>query len=359
MASTIDFSNLTLNTAEAKDSSEMVFEKTLLAPELSLIHEVMTGVEMDRYIPILGRYAAMGKLNPGSCAVNAVTSQIPVSQKTWTPKLISGRVSHCQDDVPQLLKAWKRSRIAAKTWEDVDNEMIAFIEDRLSDAIYESILRITSFGNTGASPVGDATGDELLTAGADKGLFTMLDGLWAQIIENQVNGTEKGYRYTISKNSEASKTAQLNLATDATFDAMQAMYNNISAEAIDSGDLVFQMTRTMYNNYLATLTNASKAFTLENIKKGTTDIGFLGVPIIVRNDWDRNIKAFQNLGATYYLPNRILLSSIGNIPIGTSDTESLSSFESFYDQKDKTHYMDFAYKLDVKLLLDDQYAVAY
>ena len=35
MASTFDFSNLTLNTAEAKDSSEMVFEKTLLAPELS------------------------------------------------------------------------------------------------------------------------------------------------------------------------------------------------------------------------------------------------------------------------------------------------------------------------------------
>ena len=82
------------------------------------------------------------------------------------------------------LKAWKRSRIALKR-EDVDSEAVAFIEDRLSDAIYEPFYESHSFEILGASPVGDVTGNELLTAGADKGLFTMLDGLWAQIIETK------------------------------------------------------------------------------------------------------------------------------------------------------------------------------
>ena len=357
MASTIDFSALTLNTEEARSSSEVVFKKTLLSPQLEQIHAVQTGVEMDRYIPILGSYGAIGKVDPGSCSVNSINQQIPVSQKTWTPKLISGRFSHCQADIPNLLKFWKKARIAAGTWEDVDNEMMAFIEDRIVDAIYQSMLRITSFANTSASPVGDGTGDELLTAGSDKALLNMLNGIWPQIIADQA-GAAEGFRYALTKNNEASKTAQEALGEDYAINAMTELYNNIAPEAFD-GNLVFQMTRRMYNNYLDTMKKASMSFTLEFAKNGTNELTFYGIPIIVRHDWDRNIRQFHDLGATYYLPNRILLTDIANIPIGTSDTESLTTLDSFYDRKDKTHYVDFAYKIDAKLLLDSQYAVAY
>ncbi|MFO7864019.1 MAG: hypothetical protein R6U85_08480 [Salinivirgaceae bacterium] len=358
MSSIVDFSALTLNTEEARTSAEMVFEKAYKNPLLEQSHAVQEGVEMDKFIPVLGRYPEMGKIDPGGCDVNSVTSQIPVSQLKWEPKLVSGRLTHCQSDVPSLLKAWKKSRIAAGTWEEVDNEMMAFIEDRLSDALYRSILRISSFGDTDASPVGDTTGNEELTAGTDKDLFSMLDGLWKQIFTDQASGTPKATRVTISENSEATKSAQLSLADDAAMDAMEEMYNNIAPEAMD-GSIVFQMTRSMYNNYLASLKKTSANFTLERIENGHSNVAFYGIPIVVRYDWDRNIKQFQDLGTTYHLPHRIILADINTIPLGTSDEGSLTNLDSFYDKTNKKHYIDFAYKIDVKALLLNEMAVAY
>ena len=358
MSSVIDFSALTLNEEEARTSSEMVFEKMFKNPLLEQTHAIQEGVEMDKFIPVLGRYPEMGKEDPGGCDVNSVTSQIPVSELKWTPKLISGRLTHCQSDIPTLLKAWKKSRIAANTWEDVDSEMMGYIEDSLGDALLRAILRVTSFASTDASPVGDATGNELLTSGTDKTLFNMLDGLWAQIIADQASGTPKSTYVKIDENTEASKAAQLALADDAAMNAMEEMYNNIPAEALD-GNIVYQMTRTEYNNYLASLKRTSANFTLENIKNGHSNVAFYGIPIVVRYDWDRNIAKYHDLGDTYYLPHRIILSDINLIPIGTSDVQSLTTLDSFYDKTDKKHYIDFAFKLDVKALMLNEMAVAY
>ena len=154
MASVIDLSSLTLNSEEARSLSETIQEKLYAKPELNQVHQVMTGVEQDKYIPILGKYGLIGKIDPGSCGVNDETGTIPVSEKQWTPKLISGRLTHCQANLPDLIKFWKKARIAANTWEEVDNEMLAFIFDRLTDALLESILRITEFGDTAAEVVG-------------------------------------------------------------------------------------------------------------------------------------------------------------------------------------------------------------
>ena len=196
MATPIDFSGLTLQTEEARSMSELVFQKTFSAPTLDQIANVMTGVEMDKFIPIFGRFGLLGKADPGSCNNNTVTDQIPTSQKTWLPKLISFRYEHCQDNLPDLLKFWKKARIAANTWEEVDGELMTFLEDRIMDATLESIIRHADFGDTNASPVGDATGDETLTVGTDKTYFNVINGLWSQIFSDQA-GAADGYRYTI------------------------------------------------------------------------------------------------------------------------------------------------------------------
>ncbi|MFO7864465.1 MAG: hypothetical protein R6U85_10725, partial [Salinivirgaceae bacterium] len=103
----------------------------------------------------------------------------------------------------------------------------------------------------------------------------------------------------------------------------------------------------------------SANFTLERIENGHSNVAFYGIPIVVRYDWDRNIKQFQDLGTTYHLPHRIILADINTIPLGTSDEGSLTTLDSFYDKRDKKHYIDFAYKIDVKALLLNEMAVAY
>ena len=359
MAAVIDFTTLTLNKEEARDTSQVVFEKTFVRPEISAVHNIMTGVEMDRYIPILGQFGLVGKNDPGACGVNTETGQVPVSQKLWEPKLISFRLAHCQDDIPDLLKFWKKARIAAKTWEEVDNEMMAFINDRTEDATLQSILRIADFGDVDASPVGDATGNELLTAGTVKTYFNMLNGLWKQIFTDQALAVPASYRFVIPENAAGDKATQGALAPDRALLAFRSMYENIDPRAFEGSNLVFQITRSLLNNWQSFMEDKSLGFMLQQTEQGSTSWSYRGIPIVVRYDWDRMIRAYHDLGLTFYLPHRAILTDINNIPIGTSDSESFTTLDSFYDRTDKKWYLDVAYKLDVKLLLEYELASAY
>jgi hypothetical protein len=354
MASKIDFSTLNLNEEEARMISELVFERTYTRPELTNVHAIQTGVEMDKFIPILGQFGLVGQVDPGSCSNNSETSQIPTSEKQWAPKLVSYRMAHCQDDLPDLLKFWKKSRIAKNTWEEVDNEMMAFISDRIEDANVQAQLRIADFGDTTEDVVGSGGN---LTAGTDKTYFNMLDGMWAQIFTDQA-GDADIYRTEISENGEATKVAQLALGSSVALDAFRDMYNNIDPRAFD-GNPVFQVTRSLFNNWQDYLEDKSLSFTLNQAEEGSNRWNYRGIPIIVRHDWDRIIKAYFDNGTTYYLPHRAILTDLNNIPIGTSDEESLTSLDSFYDKKDKTHYIDVAFKMDVKILQEELMAVAY
>jgi len=354
MASTIDYSSLNLNSEEAREQSELVFDRVYTAPEIEQVHAIQTGVEMDKYIPILGQYGLVGKLDPGSCSTNAETGQIPVSEKQWTPKLISFRISHCQDDLPNLLKFWKKSRIAKNTWEEVNNEMMAFINDRVTDAVKQSILRISSFGDTAAEVVGSGGN---LTAGTTKTYFNMLNGFWKQVYTDQA-GSADIYRYTITENGEASYTAQ-ELTAGKALTIFRALYNNIDSRAFEGANLVFEVTKSVFDNWQDFMEDKSQVFQLDRTENGSTKWSYRGIPIVIRYDWDRMIKTYHDNGTTYHLPHRVVLTDLNNIPIGTSDTESMTSFESWYDKTDKKHYIDVAYKIDMKILQEYALAVAY
>ena len=357
MALPVDLAGLTTNPAEAADISQIVFEASFNRPELNAIHYVDTGVEMDRYIPILGNFGLIGKIDPGGCSSNTETGQIPTSEKEWTPKLISFREIICGSDVPANFKAWKRARIAKDTWEMVNDELMAFIADKTQDAIDRSIIRIAEFGDTTASPVGDATGNQLLTAGTDKTYYNMLNGMWQQIIADGV-GSQLMYRYTIAENALLNKTAQSALAADAGLNVLRSLYDNIDPR-VDIGSLTFQLTRSLFNNWKNYIEDKSLVFTLTQVEQGSSSWNYAGIPIVVRYDWDRIIKSDFDLGDTLYLPHRAILCDITNIPIGTSDEESLHTFSSIYDPITKKHYLDGAYRIDMKILLEYAMAVAY
>ncbi len=355
MASRIDYSSFTLNTEEARDTSEVVFEQLYTRPELSQVHEVMTGVEMDRYIPFLGQFGLLGKTDPGGCAVNSESGQIPTSQKTWQPKLISYRLDHCQADVPDLLKFWRKSRIAANTWEEVNDEMLAFITDRATDATMRNIIRIADFSDPAIDTVGNGG---VLTNGTDTGYFNQITGMWPQFFADQA-GSAKAYRHTITENGEATYAAQKELSATAARDTLRSMYNNIDPRAMQMQGLAYQLTRSLFNNWVDFLEDKSLGFTLDRAEDGSTQFSYRGIPIVVRDDWDRIIKSYFDNGTTLYLPHRAVLSSLQNLPIGTSDEESMSELRSFYDFKDKKWYMDVAYKLDMKVLEEELCAIAY
>ena len=156
MASLIDTADLTLNPQEALAVSEAVFEQVYNKPLLSRAHDVRTGIQMKTQIPIFGLLGAVGKVSSG-CTPSSSAEKVNLTEKYYDPALIDFRLTHCQNDVSQLFKLWKKSRIANKTWEEVDNAMMAFLADRTVDAAYEAILRISSFGDKNAALIANGT----------------------------------------------------------------------------------------------------------------------------------------------------------------------------------------------------------
>jgi len=357
MAALIDLSStpLTMNEQEAQSANEAIFEKVYAKPVLTDAHLIATGIQMKTQIPFYGHFGLVGKKSTGSCAVMAETKTSLATEKWWDPMLIKFRLTHCQEDISQLFKMWKRAQSALATWEDMANEQVAFLSDRTVDATLEAILRITSFGDLNEDVIGSGGN---LTAGTTTAYFTMLDGLWAQLVDGVVATTVP--RYTIPENGGASYVAQDNLAADRTLKAMRDLYNEIDTRAIIAGGLVFQMTNSLYRNWLDYLEDKSLAFTLERTEKGkVTQMSYRGIPIVVRYDWDRNIRAYFDTGSAYYLPHRMLLSPISNIPIGTSDDGDFDKLDMFYDRTLLSHYIDVAFYLDCKLLENYMAAVAY
>lgn len=350
MASLIDTADLTLSPQEALTVSEVVFEQVYNKPLLSRAHDVRTGIQMKTQIPIFGLLGAVGKASSG-CTPNSSDEKVNLTEKYYDPALIDFRLTHCQNDVSQLFKLWKKSRVANKTWEEVDNAMMAFLADRTVDAAYEAILRISSFGDKNAALVANGG---YITAGKDIAFLTMINGLWQQIF---ADATIK--RYTIPENAEATEAAQLALDPSRAANVFRYLYSNIDSRAHTVGGLVYQVTRSLTNNWEDYLEDKSLGFTLQVAEDGKREFRYRGIPIIIRDDWDKNIREWNDLGDTLLYPHRAILTPIGNIPIATSDEGSMTSLDAFYDKVTKSHYVDVAFYLDTVLLQSELIAVAY
>jgi len=352
MASTLDLSALTINDEEAHDAGKAVFERVYTKQELENIHYLMTGFKMKTQIPIMGLMSGLiGKASTG-CAPNASAEVVALSEKFADPVLIDFRLTHCQGEINQKFKMWQRADNARETWEDA-KQVMEFIIDRATDAVRESILRVIEFADKTADNV--ANGGSI-TAGVDPTFFTMLNGFWQQIFADAAL-----VRYTIPENGEATKAAQAALGSDRALQTLRYLIDNCDSRIFDmeQSQIKFQVTRSLFNNLRNYYEDKSLGFTIERTANGAPLLSYNGYEIVPRHDWDRNIKAYHDLGSSYLYPNRAIFGPTVNIPVITSDKESMSSVESFYDRTDRKWYVDVAYYLDAKLLESYLTAVAY
>lgn len=355
MASILDgLSDLTLNIQEATQDSDLIKVNPFLLPQLTNVHAVITGVNADKYIPILGRLPDIGLADPGSCGVNAFTGKIPVSEKLWSPKLFSHRIALCADDIPARLKFWKNEQVASKRWESIAKPLEQWVLDLATQAMSDAILRIAEFSNKTAAL---ASGGGYITSTATLALINQINGMWEQIFADGA-GAGNIKRYTIEENNQATKAAQMALADNAAFEVFMYLVENFASNYSNETPVI-QCTKGLYDNYVRYLTAKSGAYNPALIKDGFGKDTFMGYPIIVREDWTRKIEAYHDLGTTYYLPHRAIMSGLNNIPIGTSDTESFSAFDAFFDKKDKKLYIDLAWRQDCKVLLEEAIVAAY
>lgn len=344
MASKLDVSGLTLNTEEAREIGEAILEAEFVQGILSEDHEIVTGIEHKKQIPFVGKISDSLKVASG-CTPNE-GGVLTFSEKTWDPVKMDSRFTHCADDLNNLLKIFRKAqKVNPDFYNRVDSPELGLVAARIGTMLREVLPIKVWFSDTAADTVANAG---VLKNGTDKTLYNMFDGLWKQIFAAITAGST--YHVNISANEGNSYVNQA-LSADAGFDILEAMYLAADERLREDPDAEFLVTRSIADNYRSTIrTDTKGAGFIERMENGTPVLMFEGIPVKVKYEWDRHIKAIEDNGTIYNVPHRALLTIKENIPVGTLSESDFDEIDSFYDKTLKSNIMDVALSLDAKFL---------
>ena len=354
MSSLIDISSLSLNPKEADQVNQAIFERVITGGKLESYHDIWEGITMKEQIVFIGALSEVGKVI-ANCSFTDGGQQVPFSQKYWDPVMVGGRLIHCAKDVNALLKLFKKAaKVNPDYFDRIGSEELGVVALRLEQAIESMLNRLVWFGDKAAA---DVSGGGVYADGTDVDYYNAFDGLFKQVFA-EVIGSNK---VAISENAGASYAAQ-SLPADAALAYFRSCYKAqkpVMHQARSAGATVkFLVTREIAENYQDTMEDKSLAFMLTRAEQGSDSMQYRGIEIEIRDDWDMVI-ALQDNGTVKNIPHRVLLTAKENIPVGTLSSTDFDTIESFYDQKDKNNYMDFAMTIDAKLLEADLAVAAY
>jgi len=94
-------------------------------------------------------------------------------------------------------------------------------------------------------------------------------------------------------------------------------------------------------------------------ENGQVSLTYRGIPVVKIEVWDRTIAAYQDNGTKWNLPHRAVLVTPTNLQVGTEEVTAMSGMDVFNDKKSKKNFIDFAFNIDAKVVLDYEIQVAY
>jgi len=222
---------------------------------------------------------------------------------------------------------------------------------KIVDALKVSISAKVWLSDTAAAV---QPGGNFTIAGFNAGLWDQFDGLFKQIFADAAIP-----RYEITENAGATYALQA-LAAGESLNILQGMYEGADARLLGDPDAQFLVTRSIWDNYLAlTETKEFNGGITTRLDNGQITMNYRGIPIVLMNEWDRTVRLYQDDLTVHYRPHRAVLTTPGNIPVGTLSEADLDNLESFYDKKDKTNIVDYGYFLDAKFGESYMASVAY
>jgi hypothetical protein len=350
MATKFDVSALTLNPLEATEVSQAVIEQVFVMSELAENHDIQLGIQMKEQIVFVGQLGIGGEALTN--CTPAEQDALAFTQKYWDPALIAGRFTNCQNDLNKLFKLFKKAQKANPDYFDKEgSEEMAMLSVAITESIKTSVNAKVWYSDLVAALF---SGGGNFTNTTNLGLFNQFDGLFKQIFADGAIP-----RYTISENSGATYAAQT-LAAGKSYTILKSLYNLADPRLLGDAEAKIYVTRSIYDNYLDYLeTTEAVGGNIQVTEDGRKLLSYRGIPVKLQNEWDRIQNLYQNDGTVVFRPHRALMTVPGNIPVGTLSEDDLQSLESWYEKKDKSNYVDFAYFLDAKHLESYYSTVAY
>jgi len=143
--------------------------------------------------------------------------------------------------------------------------------------------------------------------------------------------------------------------SQATFDAMLGAMPNEGLE--NRADLVFMVTRSVADNYRATLTATGTDSSYAALVNGVTKLAYQGIEIVEMGLWDTVITADSNVATPLTAPSlhnntkkfdgHIAVLTVKNNIVVATDYDSVSGADMWYDKKDKFNRFRLEYVVGV------------
>jgi hypothetical protein len=347
-----------LNASAKFRLSNAIFKEVVQTSDFARLHTIQTGVEHNDSLLIMEKTKQWGFLKKSStvgCSYNECSIVDKITGKTWNPHKYDCEIKFCATDA-KFTSDWRTfwGINCAQFENDVENGFIAYLRQRIAEAVNDSHWRIGYFDFK-------ANGD-VDYAGID-GFFVQ----W-QAIATPANTAQ---RIVITENAGATIADQLNLPADAAYNYYKSMYDKMMLHRsimTSKAGLRIETTRALATNYLHYLQNTREVNCCYNMNHdGTTSSGYsfenlnyMGVPIIIINEWDEIIQnfLFETGDVTYDKPHRAVLTYDANRVVGTCDINALNDFKVIYDPITENLIMRVKSSLDAQVPIDTDFILA-
>lgn len=329
----MNFSQFTVDNGAIRDLGELLFLTVFNDPEIERVLTIYTGTRDGQKLGYIDDMGDVGK-NKSGCSPTYDNINITGIEKTWElgPWQIAKHI--CYTELENTIAKYSLNtgtQIAylpdTPYWNDI-------LVPLLQRAMVEMFWRICWFGDKDAKNVSESG---LLSAGVDKTLFTMTDGLWKRL--KAITADNEHQLTAIAANSAASYAEQKAGIREegVAIGIVDDMLSDADSRIFDKEDHAIMMTNSLFKalrNDVKRLHNLQ--LEVEHVTSGIQLSRYDGHEIIVLDIWDRMIKKYEDNGTSLNCPHRAILTSPQNLFAGTTDKDLIADLSVTFN--DETRY---------------------
>lgn len=355
MATLVNFTALTAPNGAIERLSEVLFTTSWKLGELSNSAAVKVGQRNKKKVGYLDSIDPVAKAGRG-CNPTYESVMPKGFEKAWDMGDYSIPLKICaqvwRDTIAEYALEKGTSQDDLTDTEIMDKVLLPL----LSKAYDEALWRMAWFADKNAALIANSG---VITAGTDLTLLNMTDGLWKQI--GGIVTANAAQKTTIAANAQttyATQKSALNTQGVA-IGIIEAMLSDADGRIFNNGG-VLMMTNSFYQALRKDYNRAYNAtIPFENVSRGVSISEFDGIQIRVFNEWDINIKTYENSGTALNAPHRVIYTNPNNLRIGTEDEATLADLDIFFDKKTRENYFYAASNIGALIGEDELIQVAY
>lgn len=345
-----------LATRELIALQEMIIEKLVTAPELTLLNQFYGGINYAKKIGIVGDLGLAMQAEQG-CSPTATAHSVPVDvTKSWAPTGWQIEHDECWADYVTTLGALEMTPGPNK-YDITNTDIMKALLLRMEYALRKGYIIHTWFGDTDAA-VWDDSPAGVLATGTDPKYFNLIDGFWKQLFA--IGAGTASQKVAIAANAQATYALQDSTLTPTlAWGYLEDLIYGKHLSLEDASDLQITCTSSLWNKAAKYISDKSIPDTYVNLTKGIGQLTINNTPVIKVAMFDAIIREYENNGTKYNAPHRAVLYNKANLGIAVPGTAPIETIKIIPTEKTEIITLRAKDAFDAKVIEDTKVMVAF